>query len=178
MCCNAKGNTIINKKKVREIFLLLFLLASVPSLLGPPAWLQPGSLLEDGLCKADADASHILALSRGWKIPGPACRACQALAVCGWAFQGDAASWKPLSITLAAADAITAGGLGCRAVCSQSSWWLCSHLVFVSGFLSSQGFSFGVFFFPRVFLAFRSLLQLLKISFPEQVCCVPRGWQG
>lgn len=113
--------------------MLLFLLAPGP--LAPPSLaLQLGSLLEDGLCKADADASHILALSRGWKIPGPACGACQALAVCRWAFQGGAASQKLLFITLPAADAITAGGQGCRAVCSQSSWWLCSHLVFVGGF--------------------------------------------
>lgn len=58
---------------------------------------------------------------------------------------------------------------GCRAVCSQSSWWLCSLFVFVGGFVLS-GFQFG--FFPRVSLAFRALLQL-KMGSPEQVCFVP-----
>lgn len=39
-------------------------------------------------------------------------------------------------------------------------------------FLSFKGL---VFFSPRVFFAFSALLQLLKISFPEQVCFVPSG---
>lgn len=60
---------------------------------------------------------------------------------CSWlGSQGAAACCKPLSITLPAADAVTAGAQGCGAVCSQSSWWLCSHLVFVGVVVFFSGF--------------------------------------
>lgn len=154
-CCSTKGKCIIYQKSktlVRKNPCFCFcchLAPPWPSLCSPPAAAPPCLLTWEGLCKTDADASHILAPRRGKShhlenhLSSLQSPCCLQMGFAG----GDADSRKPRSITLSAAGCLrswlaTDGVLFASRAVSSSA--LISHVL--GGWFFSRGFWFGFFF--------------------------------